>query len=921
MTVKKRWIRMAAGALASVLMLTGFSAAGEPQVRAEAAEMKVTVKRSDEYQYETYGFGSGFTREFTVKFGDVKGVGYCIQPSKNAPESGEYTVTKLSDGKSLAKVCYYGTSASGDDGFFEEAPEYRNLSREAQFIITHIAAAYANGSSDAFSQANAKAQELAKKLYKFCQSQPDIPDVEMSFTEPALKGYRSGDGQRTQSTTFRADEQQTITIRLPNGVSLHNETTGSTSSAGETVTIPGGTKFYLSAPLTQSRNVGDIWSARMRGSITKDYSVYKISTGSTQDLAVMFGDGLDAESYVNLQADWLDTADIALTKKDSVTGNGIAGAVYGIYRDSACTDLITRMPATDSQGKTQSLIVREQPSVYIREIQAPKGYVLDTQAYPAALAARAASSVALDVRERETLGEISVRKVDAQTETFEGQGDGVLTGAVYGLYAKEDIVHPDGHTGTLYQADALVDRKTFGEDGQITFSNLHLGSYYIKEITPPTGYCLDEKQYDVPLTYTDGSAAVVRTEQTVKEDVMRQAFQILKVTTDGGGGELPHVKGAEFTVKLKSETDRVGWEEAKVYDTLVTDESGYAKSIELPYGAYTVRETKTPDGMNAVPDFSVEVREDSREPQTWRILNDRPAQAYVRIVKKDAETGQTVLLADTAFRIRNTDTDEYVRQKVGSRKVDTFVTDENGTVTTPLMLKAGNYELTEVKAPGGYILETESVPFTVTGARAVQEGTDEDGDPLIEVVSRDAPVSGNLHIYKHGKQPVKEKKGGHKETVYRDGPLAGVVFEIAAAEDIYTPDNQKNEDGSRKLAVYANTILKKGAVAATVTTDEEGNASLEGLPLGSYLIREIRTADGFVLPTEETPFTLAYKDQDTAAVDCRIDLENFREGETVKAPKTGDVDLAGWQALIAVAALFGLCWFIIARKRNSPRKR
>ncbi|WP_330675072.1 thioester domain-containing protein, partial [Blautia obeum] len=188
----------------------------------------------------------------TVKFGNVSATAYCVQPSKPGPGSGTYTINKVGDGKALAKVCYYGTKASGDDGFFTEENGYGNLSAGARFILVHLAASYANGSGDAFSGANSTAQNLAMKLYNYCISQPEIPDVAMSFSDADVKAY--------------VDE------KLPAGVQLHNLTTDKTSKAGESVEICGGTKFYLSAPLTQVSDVAGSWSATMKGSITKDYS-------------------------------------------------------------------------------------------------------------------------------------------------------------------------------------------------------------------------------------------------------------------------------------------------------------------------------------------------------------------------------------------------------------------------------------------------------------------------------------------------------------------------------------------------------------------------------------------------------------------------------------------------------------------------
>ena len=268
--------------------------AAAPRLYAARASQRVTVTAGSWYYYADYGLGSYLTCPYTVTFGNVTAVAYCVQPSKPGPDDGTYTIERLSDGKTLAKVCYYGTKASGEDGFFEE--KHPDFSTGKRFIITHLAAAYANGSSDAFEGTNSTGQALAMELYNYCVSQPDIPDVAMSFSKANVTAYVDGNSQRTEEITFKADTQQTITMKLPEGVKFHNVTTGKISKAGAEVEVCGGTKFYLSAPLTQTKDVSGAWSATMKGSITKDYSAYKITTGSnTQDLALVFGEGVTDE--------------------------------------------------------------------------------------------------------------------------------------------------------------------------------------------------------------------------------------------------------------------------------------------------------------------------------------------------------------------------------------------------------------------------------------------------------------------------------------------------------------------------------------------------------------------------------------------------------------------------------------------------
>ena len=231
----------------------------------ETGTKSVTVTAGSWYYYADYGLGSYLTCPYYVKWGSINATAYCVEPSKKGPGNGTYTIQKLADGKTLAKVCYYGTKASDENGFFDE--KHPDFPAGKRFIITHIAAAYANGSSDWASGTNATGKNLAMELYNYCVNMPDIPSVDMSFSESNVKAYVEGNSQRTSVITFKADKLQTITFKLPSGVKLVNVTTGKTSAAGASVEISGGTQFYLTAPLDQAESVCSSF-----GLDTSDYS-------------------------------------------------------------------------------------------------------------------------------------------------------------------------------------------------------------------------------------------------------------------------------------------------------------------------------------------------------------------------------------------------------------------------------------------------------------------------------------------------------------------------------------------------------------------------------------------------------------------------------------------------------------------------
>ena len=1076
-----------------------------------------------------------------MKFGNVSATAYCVQPSKPGPGSGTYTINKVGDGKALAKVCYYGTKASGDDGFFTEENGYGNLSAGARFILVHLAASYANGSGDAFSGANSIAQNLAKKLYNYCVSQPDIPSVAMSFSDANVKAYVEGNRQRTKDITFNADTLQTITMKLPAGVQLHNLTTGKTSKAGANVEICGGTKFYLSAPLTQVSDVAESWSTTMKGSITKDYSAYKISTGSgNQDLALVFGEGVDDEKYVDFKVSWIELATVEVVKKDSAADVNLAGAVFGIYSDSDCKNLITTMPETDSNGKSSATIVKTQDTVYLKEITAPKGYVVNTTAYNVKLVA--SKTTTTTVPDKEQLGEltvykegqilagadvsengtvfqyenrrqkgavynvyagediisaygakiyskgdlvkenlstdengacilkslhlgtyvvkemqapenfynageektvtlsyagqnvevvfsdvtftndrqkadvsvvkkdkdtenplsggvfamyagsditdadgtvvvkkgtliekattgadgkaaftadlpigfsyvvkeeqapqgylrnskdvytfkfsytsdsepkvsfthtfvnervkakISLEKRDAETKQAVAQGDATLEKAVYGLYARNDIVHPDGITGVIYKAGEQVATLTTDKNGQASVDGLYLGDYYVKEISPSVGYLADETEHDLVCNYEGDLVAEVKRDCTSLEQVMKQPFQIIKAANNGKT-DADLLKGAGFTAYLESSLTKKA-DGSYDFDSatpvvigengateMFTDEKGYACSIALPYGTYIVRETTTPHNYTPVDDFTVRITENNpNQPQTWRVLLDDEFEAKLKIIKQDDETKKPVLQKNTEFKIYDLDHKKYVEQVTTyptTVKHKSYFTDEEGYLILPQNLKIGNYRIEEVNAPFGYTLNKNYYEVTVDSNTAYQmDGTS--GDVIIEAVYENHPVKGELTIVKKG-----EVLDGFKDDfTYQTENLEGAEFEIYAAEDIYTADFQKDDNGNRILEYAAGTLVK------TVTTDKDGKAVLKNLPLGSYKIVEKTAPDGFVLNSEAQIITFSYKDQETPVLEQTAIFENDRQKVEISVVKQ-DADT---EAAVA-GAEFGL---------------
>lgn len=852
---------------------------------AGVGSQQVTIEKGSIYRYADYGLGTYLTEPYYISYGSVRATAYCIQPAKPGPGSGTYTITKLADNQALAKVCYYGTDAAGAESYF--ANKHSDFSAGKRFILVHMAAAYAYGSSDAFYGTNATGQELAMDIYNYCVKKPEIPDVSMSFSDANVKAYVEGNTQRTKEITFHAVGQQSVTISLPSGVRFHNVSTGSTSTPGAKVTVKGGTKFYLSAPLTQAEDTAEVFATTMAGGLKKDYSAYKLTTNSsTQDLAFIFGEGVETTNKVSLNVTWTKQAEIAIVKNDKDTGNHLAGAIYGVYRDKECSDLITQMPATDSKGGSKVTIEKIQDVVYVKEIQPPANYQADPTVYPVDVNIGKTSTK--NVLNERTYAKIHLIKEDAQTGA-NPQGDATLEGAVYGLYARENIVHPDGTTGIVHKAGDLVSTLKVDQKGDAVVKDLYLGKYFVKEIQAPEGYLLDETEHDVECSYEGGTVPTI--ERTVKstELVMKQPFQIIKAANNGEtDAEL--LKGAGFSAYLKSSLEK---KENGSYDfshaepviltadgktEMFTDEKGYACSIPLPYGTYIVRETTTPHNYKPVEDFEITIRENNPDkPQVWKVLLDKEFSAKLKIIKKDDETKKPVLVAGTEFKIYDLDHKKYVEQVTTYPTVTvhkSFFTDSQGYLILPKHLEIGHYRIEEVTAPDGYVVNKNYVEITVDSDTAYEvDGVS--GDVIIEVSYEDQPVKGNLIVYKKGEM----LSGFENDFIYEEQYLSGAEFEVRAAEDICTPDHQKDADGNR-IVLYA-----KDTLVTTITTGESGKAVAKDLPLGRYYVVETKAPEGFVLNSEPVKVALTYQDQDTPIVEAEAIVGNDRQKVAISVEK------------------------------------
>lgn len=546
---------------------------------------------------------------------------------------------------------------------------------------------------------------------------------------------------------------------------------------------------------------------------------------------------------------------VLIRKTDKDSNKQVPDAVYAIF--NADTDKEVTRLTTLANGYVSSEYLRF-GEYYVKEVIAPNGYVLNDTKYPVTISENEQKIEITGVDER-VRGTINIEKQDSVTGDA-AQGEATLAGATYGLYAKENILDPADQS-IVYHADELLSELTIDAQHKASVSDLYLGKYYLKEIEASEGYTLDETEYNVVLSYQGQTTATVTVNQTVKERVKAQAFQLIKVS-DNNTGETDLLEGVEFTIKAQKDIDQYGsWEKApiaknaegKEASILVTDEKGYAVSDELPYGTYVVRETKAPDDHYAIPDFTVVINEDSRDPQPWRVFNDEKFRAVIAMVKLDADTGKTVLIEGSTFKIRNLSTNEYVGYwgfNPFPAYITEWVTDAHGIVMTGTTLEPGEYQIEEIKAPNGYVLNEGPVKFKVSSNTAYE--TLPDGStPVITVKMSDQAVKGQIQIEKRGEVLVDFKDG---QFIYEERGLEGMTAEVIAREDILDPSN----DGT--------VLYPAGTLMDTITTDQDGKGLSKELPLGKYEVHEITAPEGYVLNDEVKYVELSYKDQTTSVV-------------------------------------------------------
>lgn len=452
--------------------------------------------------------------------------------------------------------------------------------------------------------------------------------------------------------------------------------------------------------------------------------------------------------------------------------------------------------------------------------------------------------------------QLTVTKSDAETGT--AQGDASLAGAVYGIF----------------KGDQLVDQYTTDANGQFTTEFYICDSdWSLRELSSSEGYLLNTESLHIgaePKLYT------VEYNQTVLdslETVQKGKIAIIKHCDDGSTQiETPEI-GAAFEVYLKAAGSYSNAKDSE-RDLLVCDENGFAQSKDLPYGIYTVKQTKGLEGNELLDEFDVYV---SKDGEVYRyIINNAPFKSYIKVVKTDSTTGKVIPYAGAAFQLFRPDGSkvEMTYTYPAITTIDTFYTTADGTLITPEALEYGKgFSLVEVSAPYGYVLDPTPVYFDVTEDNV----TEESAVTIIKVDKPNMPQMGTITIDKKGEVFASVENDGEKYIpVYKETGLAGAVYGIYAAEDIYTLD------GTLRYS--------KGEKVATLTTSADGTVTSEPLFLGKFEIREEQAPYGTVLNTEPMYVELTYASENIEVTATTVSVINERQKAIINLLKKLETD-------------------------------
>ena len=627
-----------------------------------------------------------------------------------------------------------------------------------------------------------------------------------------------------------------------------------------------------------------------------------------------------------------------LTKIDESSGVKLSGAVYGIYSDSGCTNRVQTM-TTDGNGyaKSAALVAG---TYYVKEITAPKGYVLSGKVHT--LTVKAGQTTGISATDKEQLGAITIYKEGEVLSSWNGSNftyeKKKLSGATFKVTAGANIYKADG-TKVYSAGDVVAESLTTGTDGQVVLSDLHLGTYVVTEIKSIDGYTINTTPQTVAVEYKDQTVTVQYESTTIENTRQKADVSVVKKDSDT---ENP-LDGGKYTLyagnDIKNYAGQVIVTKGTALETVTTGEDGKASySVDLPISnGYYIQETQAPyayiRNQSDVYSFNFNVLPETQAKTSFShtFVNDRTT-AKIHIYKVDKESGKAVAQGDASLEgavyglyarndIVHPDGATGVVFKAGDL-VATLTTDKNGEAEVN-NLYLGNYYVKEITPSEGYLLDEEEhdvvcdyegdlvaeVSRSTTSAEQVikqpfqlikvsDNGDDTEagllaGAEFTAYLKSSLPVKADgsydydkatpVVIGENGATTITSDDKGHAVSIAIPYDFIFNFFKDSLAGvtfDVYAKEDIVSADG-------LDTVYHKaGDKVATIVTNDKGIARIDDLPLGKYYLVETKTIDGFVL--DETPIEadLSYIDQNTKVVFAGMDVTNERQKVQITVTKT-----------------------------------
>lgn len=764
---------------------------------------------------------------YSTSYFTVNGhVAYCLESMKASPPTSDYVANEFESNPELQKVLYYGYGGPGDiTGEYMPSFDWKT-----KYIFTHLAAAYSYCGMDGFYGCTFE-DIKASGVWGYIQhiySLEAPPTAAITLSPKEAKGYESGKEQRTGEFTLKGDHRNYITLKMPENVTYHS---GSTKQTG-TVKINGNTTFYFSAPKT----VTGTWnSGKLKGQMGTQWKTLVLSTGSgSQDIG--YGAFFEEESAsVEFTVKWLDLARVKVTKKDKNSKVNLSGAVFGIYSDSACKNLLVQMPATDSNGTSEVELPKTQDTVYLKEISVPEGYKLNTESFNVKLETGKTTSVA--VTNEEQKGKITIRKKGEVLTGVTGEegnltfvyGNADFAGAEYNIYAAEDIYSQDKVT-KVHKAGDLVESLTTGEDGSAVSKELYLGKYKVVEQKAPENLVIGKTEQErtqfVTLSYAGQNVELSQGETVFTNARPEISVNVVKkskhddVTLEGA------TFGLYVEEDLTAADGKVLVEKGSLVERAVSDREGMAVfHADIPLNFhYSVKEIQAPDKYymtDEVYRFFYEYKDDSTYTYTFsHDFKNEEVRGEVHVSKIDQDSQGFISQGDAtlvgakyglyaAQDIEHPNKKDGIVHKKGELVAQGTISSE-GTVDFK-NLYLGNYFVKEIEPAEGYLLDETEYPVEVS-----YEGQE------VQIVHREVTVKET--VKKQAFQLIKISEDGEQTETEL---VEGAGFKVFLISELYSFDASYT-DQTLELLAFSEEISNQPTITEFTKVDLTGGQEIEG---------------------------------------------------------------------------------------------